>query len=47
MAFYVAGPFFNLGTKMDRSPLWHLRRLGIYGGIYFLRSSKAKARQSC
>ncbi|MGO9324947.1 MAG: APC family permease [Terracidiphilus sp.] len=42
MAFYVAGPFFNLGTKMEPltalgiSAVW-----GIYGAIYFLRSSKA------
>ena len=45
MAFYVIGPFFNLGTKMEPlaalgiSALW-----GIYGGIYFLRSSKAKGK---
>jgi amino acid transporter len=45
MAFYVAGPFFNLGTKMEPllaltiSAVW-----GIYGGIYFLRSSKAKGK---
>ena len=45
MGFYVAGPFFNLGTKMEPltalgiSALW-----GIYGGIYFLRSSKAKGK---
>jgi APA family basic amino acid/polyamine antiporter len=41
MAFYLAGPFFNLGTKMEPltalgiSALW-----AIYGGIYFLRASK-------
>jgi amino acid transporter len=45
MAFYLIGPFFNLGTKMEPlcalgiSALW-----GIYGGIYFLRSSKAKGK---
>jgi amino acid transporter len=45
MAFYLAGPFFNLGTKMEPltalgiSALW-----GIYGAIYFLRSSKAKGK---
>jgi amino acid transporter len=45
MAFYVAGPFFNLGTKMEPltalgiSGLW-----GIYGAIYFLRSSKSKGK---
>jgi amino acid transporter len=46
MGFYVAGPFFNLGTKMEPltalgiSALW-----GIYGGIYFLRSSKKKGKE--
>ncbi len=45
MAFYVAGPFFNLGTKMEPltalgiSAIW-----GIYGAIYFLRSSKSKGK---
>ncbi len=45
MAFYLAGPFFNLGTKMEPltalgiSAIW-----GIYGAIYFLRSSKAKGK---
>ena len=45
MGFYLAGPFFNLGTKMEPltalgiSALW-----GIYGGIYFIRSSKAKGK---
>ncbi len=45
MAFYVAGPFFNLGTKMEPltalgiSGIW-----GIYGAIYFLRSSKASGK---
>jgi APA family basic amino acid/polyamine antiporter len=45
MGFYVAGPFFNLGTKMEPltalgiSALW-----GIYGAIYFLRSSKTKGK---
>ena len=47
MAFYVAGPFFNLGTKMEPltalgiSALW-----GLYGGVYFLRSSKAKGKSA-
>ena len=45
MGFYVAGPFFNLGTKMEPlTALGHLRRLGLYGAIYFLRSSKAKGK---
>ena len=45
MAFYVAGPFFNLGTKMEPltalgiSAVW-----GLYGAIYFIRSSKAKGK---
>ncbi len=45
MAFYLAGPFFNLGTKMEPltalgiSAIW-----GIYGAIYFLRTSKAKGK---
>jgi amino acid transporter len=43
MGFYVAGPFFNLGTKME--PLCALGisvAWGLYGGIYFIRSSKQK-----
>ncbi len=45
MAFYVAGPFFNLGTKMEPltalgiSAVW-----GLYGAVYFLRSSKSKGK---
>jgi amino acid transporter len=45
MAFYLAGPFFNLGTKMEPltalgiSGVW-----GLYGAVYFLRSSKAKGK---
>jgi amino acid transporter len=45
MGFYVAGPFFNLGTKMEPigaliiSFVW-----GLYGAVYFLRSSKAKGK---
>jgi len=45
MGFYVAGPFFNLGTKMEPlsalgiSGVW-----GLYGAIYFLRSSKVKGK---
>ena len=45
MGFYVAGPFFNLGTKME--PLCALgisAAWGLYGGIYFIRSSKAKGK---
>jgi len=45
MAFYVIGPFFNLGTKMEPlsalgiSAVW-----GLYGAAYFLRSSKSKGK---
>jgi hypothetical protein len=45
MAFYVIGPFFNLGTKMEPlsalgiSAIW-----GLYGAVYFLRTSKAKGK---
>jgi len=45
MAFYVIGPFMGYGTKME--PLLALGIAvvwGIYGGIYFLRSSKASGR---
>ena len=45
MGFYIAGPVFGLGTSKEPllalgiSVVW-----GIYGGIYFLRSSKAKGK---
>jgi APA family basic amino acid/polyamine antiporter len=45
MGFYVAGPFFNLGTKMEPlsalgiSAVW-----GLYGAVYFLRASKSKGK---
>jgi amino acid transporter len=45
MGFYLAGPFMGYGTKME--PLLALGIAlvwGIYGGIYFLRSSKATGR---
>ena len=45
MAFYVIGPFMGYGTKME--PLLALGIAlvwGIYGGIYFVRSSKATGR---
>ena len=45
MGFYVAGPFFNLGTKAE--PLCALgisAAWGIYGAIYFIRSSQAKGK---
>jgi basic amino acid/polyamine antiporter, APA family len=45
MAFYIIGPFLGYGTKKE--PLLALGIAlvwGLYGGIYFLRSSKAKGR---
>ena len=45
MAFYLIGPFFNLGTKMEPltalgiSGLW-----GLYGAFYFVKSSKKKGK---
>ena len=45
MIFYVVGPFMGYGTKMEPliavgiALVW-----GIYGGIYFLRASKAMGR---
>jgi len=45
MAFYLAGPFFNLGTKMEPlsalgiSGIW-----GLYGAYYFIKSSKKKGK---
>jgi amino acid transporter len=46
MGFYVAGPFFNLGTKMEPLTALGIAAMwGIYGGIYFLRSSKKKGKE--
>jgi amino acid transporter len=45
MAFYLIGPFAGLGTKME--PLCALGisgAWGLYGAIYFLRSSQAKGK---
>jgi hypothetical protein len=45
MGFYVAGPVFGLGTSKEPllalgiSAVW-----GIYGAIYFIRTSKSKGR---
>ncbi len=45
MGFYLAGPVFGLGTSKEPllalgiSAVW-----GIYGAVYFLRSSKAKGK---
>ena len=43
--FYLIGPFMGFGTKME--PLLALGVAAvwaIYGGIYFMRSSKTKGR---
>jgi len=45
MSFYLIGPLMGYGTKME--PLLALGVAlvwGIYGGVYFMRSSKAKGR---
>ncbi len=45
MAFYIIGPFMGYGTKIE--PLLALGIAlvwGIYGGIYFVRSSRATGR---
>lgn len=45
MAFYLVGPFMGYGTKLE--PLLALGIAvvwGIYGGIYFMRASKATGR---
>jgi amino acid transporter len=45
MAFYLIGPFMGYGSKME--PLLALGIAGVwavYGGIYFLRSSKSMGR---
>lgn len=45
MVFYLVGPFMGYGTKME--PLLALGMAlcwGIYGGIYFLRTSKSAGR---
>ena len=47
MAFYLIGPFMGYGTKME--PLLALGIAlvwGIYGGIYFVRASKATGRNT-
>jgi hypothetical protein len=45
MSFYLIGPFMGYGTKLE--PLLALGVAlvwAVYGGIYFLRSSKASGR---
>ena len=45
MAFYLSGPFMGYGTKMEPllalgiAVLW-----AVYGGIYFMRTSKSRGR---
>ncbi|HTS25843.1 MAG TPA: APC family permease [Bryobacteraceae bacterium] len=45
MAFYLIGPFLGYGTRME--PLMALGVAlvwGVYGGVYFVRTSKGKGR---
>ena len=45
MIFYLVGPFMGYGTKME--PLLALGIAlvwAIYGGLYFIRSSKSSGR---
>jgi amino acid transporter len=47
MAFYLVGPFMGFGTKLE--PLLALGIAlvwAIYGGIYFVRSSKTAGRRT-
>ena len=45
MVFYLIGPFMGYGTKMEPFGLWASPLVwAIYGGIYFVTSSKKKGR---
>jgi basic amino acid/polyamine antiporter, APA family len=45
MAFYLIGPFLGYGTKMEPLTALGIAAVwGIYGGIYFVSSSKKKGR---
>jgi hypothetical protein len=45
MAFYLIGPFLGYGTKMEPFTALGIAAVwAIYGGIYFVRSSKASGR---
>jgi amino acid transporter len=45
MAFYLIGPFLGYGTKMEPFTALGIAAVwAIYGGIYFIRSSKASGR---
>jgi len=46
MAFYLIGPFGGYGTKLEPfSALGIAVAWGLYGGIYFLRTSKSKGKE--
>jgi APA family basic amino acid/polyamine antiporter len=45
MAFYIIGPFMGFGTKMEPFTALGIAAVwAIYGGIYFMRSTKATGR---
>jgi amino acid transporter len=45
MAFYIIGPFMGFGTKMEPFTALGIAAVwAIYGGIYFMRSTKASGR---
>ena len=45
MAFYIIGPFMGFGTKLEPFTALGIAAVWlIYGGIYFMRSSKATGR---
>jgi amino acid transporter len=45
MAFYLAGPFFSLGTKMEPLTALGIAALwGLYGAFYFIKSSRTKGK---
>jgi len=47
MLFYLIGPFMGYGTKMEPFGALGIAAVwGIYGAIYFARSSKASGRST-
>jgi amino acid transporter len=45
MAFYLIGPFLGYGTKLEPLTALGIAAVwGVYGGIYFMSSSKKKGR---
>ena len=45
MAFYIIGPFMGFGTKLEPFTALGIAAIWlIYGGIYFMRSTKATGR---